>query len=131
MYDAYDIDVMNNKLTKNNIVVIHSNGEKIPLSCPSIFGSWFDEAKDYKSITLANMAFTTLLQKYIPASTATLDHFSTSSDILVEGKGNNILLDYLSGMFPDTSDFILQPISPEVCCCVSIKNYKSISKQQY
>ena len=131
LYDAYDIDVMNNKLTQNNIVVIHSNGEKIPLSRPSIFGSWLNEAKEYKSITLANMAFTTLLQKCIPASTATSDHFSTLSDILVDGKGNNILLDYISGMFPDTSDFILPPISPEVICCASFKNYKSISKQQY
>ena len=131
LYDAYDIDVMNNKLTQNNIVVIHSNGEKIPLSRPSIFGSWLNEAKEYKSITLANMAFTTLLQKYIPSITATLDHFSTLSDILLEGKGNNILLDYISGMFPDTSDFILPPISPEVICCASFKNYKSISKQQY
>ena len=131
LYDAYDIDVMNNKLTQNNIVFIHSNGEKIPLSHPSIFGSWFDEAKDYKSITLANMAFTPLLQKYIPSITATSDHYSTLSDILVEGKGNNILLDYISGMFPDTSDFILPSISPEVIRCASFKNYKSISKQQY
>ena len=77
------------------------------------------------------MAFTTLLQKYIPSITATSDHFSTLSDILVEGKGNNILLDYISGMYPDTKDFILPPISPEVCRCVSLKNYKSISKQQY
>ena len=131
LYDAYDIDVMNNKLTQNNIVVIHSNGEKIPLSRTSIFGSWLDAAKDYKSITLANMAFTTLLQKYIPASTATSDHFSTLSDILVEGKGNNILLDYISEMYPDTKDFILPPISPEVRRCITLKNYKSISKQQY
>ena len=108
LYDAYDIDVMNNKLTKNNIVIIHFNGEKIPLSRPSIFGSWFDEAKDYKSITLDNMAFTTLLQKYIPPSTATFDAFS-------------------SLRYPDASDFIsppifLPPISQEVRCCVSIKN---------
>ena len=77
------------------------------------------------------MAFRTLLQKYIPPITATLDAFLTLSDILVEGKCNNILIDYLSGMYPDTSDFILPPISQEVCQCASIKNYKSISKQQY
>ena len=112
LYDAYNNDVMNNPLTKKQYCC-HSLqwGEDSTIPLSSIFGSWLDDDDDYKSITLDNMAFKTLLQKYIPPSTATLDAFSLLSDQLVEGKGNNILIDYLRGIHPDTSDFILPPIN--------------------
>ena len=77
LYDAYDNDLMNNPLPKNNIVVVHSNEEETPLFCPLIFGSWHDDDDDddddYNCITLNNIAYTALLLKYIPTSTATFE----------------------------------------------------------
>ena len=70
-----------------------------------------------------------LVQSYIPEKNATGDAFMVLGDRLFEGKGNTLLITYLSKLYPNCSDLEMDPICRELQKDASIQNYKLICQQ--
>ena len=60
---------------------------------------------------------------------ATVDVFMVLGDRLFEGKGNTLLIPYLSKLYPNCSDLEMDPICHELQNDASIQNYKLICQQ--
>ena len=66
---------------------------------------------DNVSLSMNDIVCSTQVQHYIPLKNATVDTFLALGDKLNEGEGNIELITYLSNLYPNMTDFDLDPIS--------------------
>ena len=129
MYDAYDLLLMVDKQTQNQIVVISQTGTRKSLFCTSVLGQWmYNENGCTSTLTIDQIVCLSLVQDYIPDKNATVDTFLALGDNLFEGTGNTLLLTYLSTLYPNCSDLQMDPVCLELHNDASIQNYKLICK---
>ena len=130
MYDAYDRSSMLDKQTRNQIVVISQTGGNKSLFRTSILGEWkYNDDGSTTTLTIEQIVYSSLVQSYIPEKNATVDAFMVLGDRLFEGKGNTLLITYLSKLYPNCSDLEMDPICRELQNDASIQNYKLICQQ--
>ena len=114
---------------RNQIVVISHTGTKTPLFCKFIINKWhtIDDCYNAK-LSIKDIVCSTQVQQYILPKTTTVDIFFSLGDLLNEGTGNNGLINYLSNLYLNSSDFEMAPICSELKTVASIQNYYFICK---
>ena len=115
--------------TRNQMFVISHTGTQTPLFRKSIIGKWHTVGCYNATLSINDIVCSTQVQQYIPPKNATVDTFLTLGDQLNEGTGNNRLINYLSNLYPNLTDFEIPPISSQLKTAASIQNYHFISKQ--
>ena len=66
----------------------------------------------------------------LPPKNSTVNMFFTFGDQLNKGTVNNVLISYLSNLYPDLNEFKILPIFSQLKVVAPIENYYFISKQK-